>query len=682
MASYTWPSTGRRRPENTTEHAACLKVDFDLVSDAVNASLSRATILPSGLESRISVGINKGIAEACSNGYCPKWSEIDKSIFSKVMLKNISTEAALEARDRVPLPQFHGLHESYDALHMKLATQMPPTAITHQIVSASAATEATSVVDLVNAARKQSEETELARTSKNMVTTQQEEKAKDVSGEESGNDNSRKEESQMDESEDAGGGQERTENENSESEDGSGDDGSGDDGSDSEEDSDEDSETDSDASSEEEGDQEIVRDKIVDEDGSGLACTVHLKLEQQASINKLNEMTAPELSDCLSSSLRKFLREKQLSSRSVRISGSSLLDTGDVKVKINAKTQASQQVVSESGWQPKLERILIGSPVPTYKIRMLNVKINKLKFRNPKEKSVIIRDLAHANPGINGVKPIIREISWCQCSLPLPRADAILIVEFQVLEHANQALSRGLHWQGKRHSCQRPEESFRLHRCGRCQDYGHLAHECSAPHRCGKCAGQHPTETCKSEKFKCVSCGGGHRAGRNSCPAKAKAIRSLDFKKETPSRATEAAAEAQEAPPTRIRHSISVARTQTETSMPSPVSLDADPAEDDIKSESHHPLPQADQTQDNYPDTAYLLKQIEDLRKVVLARETAMQPQSSGGTKRRAGEAFACGAEAESTNIAAKRIKQEQETREDSMGLYRQPSPYIVNRPQ
>lgn len=672
MASYTWPSTGRRCPENTIEHATCLKADFDLVSDAVNASLSKATLLPSGLESRISVGIKKGIAEACSNGYCPKWSEIDKSIFSKVMLKNISTEAALEARDRVPLPQFHGLHGSYDALHNKLATQMPPTATDHQFVSASAATEATSVVDLVNAARKKSEDTELARASKNMVTAQQVEKAKDVSGEESRHDTSGEEESEMDESENAVGGQERVENDNGESEDGSGDDGSSDDDSGSEEDSD--------AGNEEEGIQEIARDKIVptiNEDGSGFSFTVNLKIEQQASVNRLEGMTAPDLSDCLSSSLKRLLREHQLSSRSVRISDSSLLDDGDVKVDIHAKTRgACQQIIYSAGWDQELERTLIGSPVPTYKIRLLNVKTSGLKFRNRKEKSVIIRDLARANPEncqVNGAKPIIRDISWFQRSL---------IVEFEDAEQANQALSRGLYWQGRRHSSERVEKECRCCRCCRCQTYGHYSDTCSAPHRCGKCAGQHPTATCKSNKIKYASFGGGHRASNNSCPAKVQARRNLDFKKETASRATEAAAEAQAAPPTRVRHSISVARTQTETPMPSPVSLEAIPAEDEIKSESHHSLPHADHTQEISPDTATLLEQVEDLRKVILDRETALQTQSSGGTKRRAGEAFACEVEAESTNMAAKRIKQEQGTRKDSMGLYRQPSQYIINRPQ
>ena len=72
MASYRWPSTGRHRPEDAVEHATCLKAEFDSVSNTANASLANTTLLPSGLESRVSIGITKGIAEAQSNGFCPK----------------------------------------------------------------------------------------------------------------------------------------------------------------------------------------------------------------------------------------------------------------------------------------------------------------------------------------------------------------------------------------------------------------------------------------------------------------------------------------------------------------------------------------------------------------------------------------------------------------------------------
>ncbi|KAL9132832.1 MAG: hypothetical protein Q9175_005995 [Cornicularia normoerica] len=628
MATYNWPSTGRERPKNFAEHATCLKVEFNLVSSTPDTSLSNTTLLPSGLKARISTGITKGIAEARSSGHCPKWSEIDKSIFSKVLLKNITTEAALDARDRSPLPQFNALRESYDALHTRLNTQIPPTATAHQFVGASAATEATSVVDLVSAAKKMNKETDLARPSKKIITIRQEEKVKDVNSEESRNDTDEGEEGETDEREDAGDGQEVMGSEVSESEEDSREDGFDDDdddndGSDSKEENEEASETESDAGSKEEENQDLVREESVPNivgDGHGFTTTLNLEIQQQASVNQLEGITAPELWDYISSSLRKRLRKQQLSSRSVHISGITLLDNGDVKVVIHAETRrALQQIIGLAGWDRGFTPIC--SSVPSYNIKINQFDTKSLIFRNRKEKSAIIRELAGADHAIdngNRVEPIISDIRWSKNSLR--KRAAALTVEFLDPEQATQVL--------------------------------------------------------------CASCGRGHQAGHKNCPAKAEARRSIGFVSGTTSHAIKPAAEGQATRSPRVRHSISAARTQTETSMPSPVSLDDILADDKIKSETDQSLPEADPTQDTYPDTATLLKQIEDLREVVKARDTALRNKSSGRTKRRAGEAFAGGAEAESSNMAAKRIKQEQPTREDSMGLYRQPSPYIVDRPQ
>lgn len=91
--------------------------------------------------------------------------------------------------------------------------------------------------------------------------------------------------------------------------------------------------------------------------------------------------------------------------------------------------------------------------------------------------------------------------------------------------------------------------------------------------------------------------------------------------------------------------------------MPSPVSLDVDSAEGETKSKSDHSVPEVDRPQDTHPDTATLRQDIEELKKAVRALGTAVQANISAGTKRRAGEAFTGGAEAESSNMAAKRIK-------------------------
>ena len=690
MASYNRPDTGRICPGDatSTEHAIRLEADSDSVSNTAIASLSNTSLLPTELEAWISRGIEKGIAEARSYGYCPHWSEIDKSTFREVILKNISSEASLEARDRILQPQSHGLHESYDAPHAKFALQMPRTTMTHQLVGAGAAIEATSVVDLVNAARKRNIETESVHGSNSMDTICQESKAKDVSGEKGGTDFSSEEVSMMDECEDAGHGQEIIPRKNNESADDFSEDGSTADGSGSHEEIELGSEPDSDIVSEDEEDKEsqpIVREESVRRtigDRSGFSTVVNLKIEQQGSVNRLEGMTALDLMNCVSLSLKDFLGERQLLSKGLRISLVDLLDNGNVDVLINAETREILRTFDSAGWDRDFERTLIGSPISTCKVEMHNTMIRTLEFKGRKEKSVIIRQLAYENRAIgpvDGVGPLIRDIYWS--TYPLPKVYTVLIVEFLDPKQATQALVRGLYWQG-RHSCSRPDKKDRLVRCSRCQGYGHLLHQCSAPHRCGKCAEQHPTAYCKSEKMKCVSCGGGHYAGSKQCSAKIEARRTLGFVTETTSEATAPAAEAQTIPSRRVRPSISTPRTEIETSMPSPVSLDANPADDKVKSESDQSLPEADPSPFTYPDTANLLKQIEDLRKIVIARETALQTESSGRLKRRAVEAFAAEEETESSTVAAKRIKQERSTRESSMGLYRQPSPFIVNRPQ
>lgn len=679
MATYKWPSTGSHRPVDAVQHATCLKTEFDSVSNAANASLSNTSRLPSGLESRISIGITKGIAEARSNGFCPKWSEIDKSIFSKVMLKNITNEASLEARDRVPLPQFNGLHESYNALHTKLITPILPTATTHQLGGAGAATEATSVIDLVNAAQKTGKEKDRART----PTNQQKEEIEDGNDEESGEDTDEDEEDEMDESEDATNDQKIMGDGDSMSGDDASEEASSDDGSSSEDGS----ETDSDTGSEEEESQGNVREAgvlTIQRDESGFSLGGILKIRHQVSVNKLEAMTSREFSNCLSSPLENFLREQQLAPRIAHIFIYKLLDDGNIMFSISAeKRQVLQHIVDSGRFSRRLERDLFGPSVSTYDVAMSKVDIRMLSFENRKEKSAIIRQLADANPAIrevNGVQPMIGNICWSRKSLG--RLERVLIVKFLDPEQATQALVHGLYWKTERHGCERADHSRTIVRCSNCQDYGHRYTECSAPIRCGKCAEQHPTVTCTSRRVKCASCGGGHFAGRRKCPAKRKARKDLGFLNEAASQATRSTTKAQVTPPKPVRQSIPVARTQTEASIPSPVSLDANSAEDEVKSESDQSLPQVDPTQDDHPDTVTLLEKIEDLRKIVLARESALQATSSGRTKRRAGEAFAGGAEAESSDMTTKRIKREKPTREGSMGLYRQPSPFIVNRPQ
>lgn len=57
------------------------------------------------------------------NCYYCKLSEVDKGEFTNIILDDITLEtafSAMVARDKTPVAQFYGLHDSYQELHAKL----------------------------------------------------------------------------------------------------------------------------------------------------------------------------------------------------------------------------------------------------------------------------------------------------------------------------------------------------------------------------------------------------------------------------------------------------------------------------------------------------------------------------------------------------------------------------------
>ena len=584
--------TGDDCSQDIAKHADRLTTDFDLVSKSVDVRSSKSATLPSSLNSKILTGIEKGIAEARSNGYCPKWSKVDESFFRNVMLKNIAAEAAPEARDRVPLGQFNGLYESYKALHIKLVAQLPPNAISHQSGGADAPISGTSVSGLVDLSRGTNTALKSVRTSGKPVTGPQEKKCKDVTEKKSDNASNGKvsEEGKSKQKEskgqDAGDGQAVSDSEDSES------------GCSSNEDSSDDSSSFTEEENEAQNHSDIKEAKTQDivKDPTGSTAIFNIKIEHQASVNQIYRMTNPERMECISLSFKKFLHMHQLPSQDLSISSGSLIvrDTGDLQILVHANTrEALQQFLdSAEGWDPEFERKLTGPTLPGYQLIMHKVEKSSMSFQDRIGKSKIIQDFEFANRAIgnqSGDRLIIRDISWAPESL---HRTASLLVEFQDSKHANQAMAHGLNWRGMRHGCERADREGRLLRCGRCQAYGHLGAKCTTTFdRCGKCSEHHDTRTCKSKVRKCASCGGGHRAGNKQCPEKIKAKKNLEFKNENTSQSANPPAKTDRTPSSGIQRSAS---THTKASMPSPVSLGAASSEDQLKSEFKPPLPKAE----------------------------------------------------------------------------------------
>ena len=399
-----WPTTGRDAPKDLREHAAQLKAEFDSVNNAVNASLSRNNLLPSVLESKIEKGIANGILEAHSNGY----------IFSNVLLKNITTTTALKARDRIPLPQFHGLHESFKELNTKIQPQSSTTSQTRPSVAARVATQPTLATHPVNAAPTNNTDRGLVKAPNATGPTRMEEKAKPVSSEDTDS-GTRTDEEEADQNVDARDNQGAIETEDVNSAENPSADGS--DSSYAISDSEDGGNSQSDT--EEGGIQDIVREDVgsIFQDGKGFKSNFNLNIEQQATVNRLEAMTAAELSACIRSSLQNFIDKHQLSC--VQFTNQILLDNGHINLDLQTETDVDlQQLIGSGRWARDFERLVCPPVVTSCKVRMHKVEIKTVRLQNRKEKAATIKSLANANhyiPANDQVKrawPVIRDIYW------------------------------------------------------------------------------------------------------------------------------------------------------------------------------------------------------------------------------------------------------------------------------
>lgn len=387
------------------------------------------------------------------------------------------------------------------------------------------------------------------------------------------------------------------------------------------------------------------------------SATITLEIVHQASVNQMEGKDSRHLGEAISVSLEAFFSVDWFKG-SVRLSAARLLDSGDVEVVAHAEHQEDlERLLESTAWHEEFERSLGVLPSKTYNVRMHNMRIGCMVFRDRKEKSTIIKTLADINfpvdsNGSNG--SIIRNIYWTIKGSAKKKVEktTALTVEFSSPEQANKALANGLFWQGTRHACNIADrQQYPLQRCLTCQDYGHLSQTCSAEPRCGDCAGPHRTDICTSTKSECALCGGAHYSSSYRCPARQRAKKIHGFPTTFSPPAAEPVAEVQVT----------------------------------IKTEPDEQGTMFDRTKYGNPIPGTLLQQTEGFRIVGMARDTDSRSHASVRPKRKAEEPLP---EPESdSGEDIKRIKQEyikQEEsphREDSMAPYRQPSPYIVHRP-
>lgn len=398
----------------------------------------------------------------------------------------------------------------------------------------------------------------------------------------------------------------------------------------------------------------VVNDTRIVESKS-YSATIIVQIVNQASVNRMEGKDSRLLGEALSLSLEAFFSNDWFRG-SIRLSSATLLDSGDVEIIAHAEHRGDlERLIQTTAWHNEFERSLGPLPNQTYKIRMHNMRIGCMTFRNRKEKSAVVMTLLDSNYPVesDGHRITIRDISWCDKNHKKKKEKAVtaLMIEFLFPEQANKAIAKGLYWQGKRHACNIADRrQFVLQRCLNCQNYGHLSQTCSAEPQCGDCAGQHRREDCTSTNMECVLCSGPHHSAARGCPARKQAKEAQRFFPIDP-----------EFPATEPIAGVHVA----------------------IKREPELPETMFDRTQDGHAFPRTLLQQIDSSRIVGMARETGLPYNISVKPKREAKDDLpGVDSGGDSKRIKQEDLKQENPShREDSMAPYRQPSPYIILRP-
>ena len=384
--------------------------------------------------------------------------------------------------------------------------------------------------------------------------------------------------------------------------------------------------------------------------------TLIMQLRHQASVNRLEGSNTGHLREAISVSLEAFFSHDWFRG-SVRLFTIRILDSGNVEVVAHAEYREDlERLIQSTAWHEEFERSLGPWPTETFNVRMHNMRIGGMVFKDRKQKATVIKMLVDSNfPLDHGNSSAIRDISWCgeKPRLMLEKREkrtTALMIEFLRPEQANKALADGLFWQGTCHTCNIADVlRFGLQRCRLCQELGHLAKTCSGKPRCWRCAGPHSQDNCASTKMECVLCGGPHPSAGRGCKVWQQAKTNHGF----PTTLLPPAAETQDA----------------------------------IKTEPDQPEPILDVTQSAHPTPETRLQSTDDFRILGMARNARLQPSASirnkreaedtlpkavsdGGSKRRKRE-----------DLKQEDIKQEESPYcEDSTSLYRQASPYLVDR--
>ena len=247
-----------------------------------------------------------------------------------------------------------------------------------------------------------------------------------------------------------------------------------------------------------------------------------IHIRYQANVNCLESMGQEDILQIVSHSLSNLQVKDQHTVSGFELTAACLIHSGDIRISLDSDTSyfpLPSNLIRVC--RNKIENALAVIH-KSYRIQTSPIPVRSMDLRSRRQKATTIKELATANSGrlpslqiLNG----ITNVDWCPENVG--EQEACLDVTLSTPRQANEALDQGIQWQGRLLSCRAKEERAIVHRCSRCQSFGHRSdHGCKAPFRCGKCAGHHSTRSCASEILKCANCGRAHLVKSKQCPTR------------------------------------------------------------------------------------------------------------------------------------------------------------------
>lgn len=384
---------------------------------------------------------------------------------------------------------------------------------------------------------------------------------------------------------------------------------------------------------------------------------ITFKITSQAVVNVLYDMDPWDLRKAVCGAIKNKRHPTRDFSGTSYLSDVSLLNSGDISAfTFNEKQEDISLSLQMSDWDRDIVDHEVGINFGThwcYPIHMKGVKESSLsgELSSRRQKAALIRELVCINTTTLTSLRIhhIKDVHYLR---DFEEGSEVLAIEFFEFEQAHAALSRGLSYNGKHFVCDTLEKINFLARCGDCQAYGHGSGACSDPPRCGKCTERHRTKFCRSLLEKCALCDGRHASNSPKCQVKQAERNSVGF--------------------------VPVSSRRPEAT------INAETAVSIQRSSHNHNAAKSD-VEPNCCQHADALKQVEEslkeMREVLRGSISADARNTIEGRsqKRAALEPLINGA-SNNPGRPAKRVKQEEQQKTETMDLYRIPSPYVVHR--